>query len=126
MVYWFNNYNSHTLCILFVGYCSLDGLEKVTRPVCALPKAKVVAGQDTETKVLNVMQCCPETPVLGGNNKVPSKYCSSHSHLDRDGTEIPVVHTPPELDYIKSKAAVEVTLPDNDDNGACKKPSNVL
>ena len=34
------------------GYCSLDGLEKVTTPMCALPKSRVIAGQDTETKML--------------------------------------------------------------------------
>ena len=53
---------SNRLC-----YCSLDGLEKVTRPMCALSKAKVAAGQDSETRLLNIVQCCPETSVLGGS-----------------------------------------------------------
>lgn len=53
---------------LFTGYCSLDGLEKVTRPMCTLSKSKVVAGQDSETKLLNIIQSCPETPVLGGKS----------------------------------------------------------
>ena len=110
------------------GYCSLDGLEKVTRPMCALPKSKVAAGQDPETKLLNIVQCCPETPVLGGKSKLPSKYCYSHGHFNEDTTDIAPVNTPPELEYIKSKAADEVTLPDNDDESlltACKKKANV-
>ena len=39
-----------------------------------------------------------------------------------------MVSTPPELEYIKTKAVEEVSLPDNDDNSvltACRKPSNV-
>lgn len=110
------------------GYCSLDGLEKVTRPMCALPKSKVAAGQDPETKLLNIVQCCPETPVLGGKSKLPSKYCYSHGHFNEDTTDIAPVYTPPELEYIKSKAADEVTLPDYDDESlltACKKKANV-
>ena len=54
---------------------------------------------------------------------MPSKYCCSHSHFDEDATDIAPVNTPPELEYIKSKAADEVTLPDNDDENlltACK------
>ena len=110
------------------GYCSLDGLEKVTRSICALPKSRVIAGQDTETKMLNIIQCCPETPVLGGKSEVPSKFCSSHSHLHEDTTDILAVRTPPELEYIKTKAADEIALPDSDDDSmltACRKPTNV-
>ena len=83
--------------------------------MCALPKSKVIAGQDSETKLLNIVQCCRETLVLRGKNKMPSKYCCSHSHFYEDATDIAPVYTPPELEYIKSKAADEVTLPDNDD-----------
>ena len=95
--------------------------------MCALPKSKVVAGQDSETKLLNIVQCYPETPVLGGKSKVPSKYCSALSHLDEEAIDIPMVHTPPELEYIKTKAADEVILPDSDNSllTACRKPTNV-
>ena len=66
--------------------------------------------------------------MLGGKSKLPSKYCYSHSHFDEDTTDIAPVYTPSELEYIKSKAADEVTLPDNDDESlitACKKKANV-
>ena len=39
--------------------------------MCALAKSKVVAGQDTETRLLNVIQCCPEMPVLCGKHAKP-------------------------------------------------------
>ena len=120
--------NVYNTC-MHAGYCSLDGLEKVTRPMCALPKSRVVAGQDSETKLLNIVQCCPETPMLGGKSKIPSKYCSAHSHLDEHTTNVSQISClPPELDYIRSKAADEVTLPYNDDNSlliACKKATSI-
>ena len=39
-----------------------------------------------------------------------------------------MVTTPPELEYIKTKAVDEVTLPDSDDNSlltVCRKPTKV-
>ena len=52
------------------GYATVDGVEKIRRPMCAVPKDKV--------KVLpncpNVIQCCPNTPVLGGKNKSPQSF----------------------------------------------------
>ena len=96
--------------------------------MCALPKSKVVAGQDSETKLLNIVQCCPETPVLGGKYLKPSKYCADHIQVNEHTTDIHPIVTPPELQYMKSVAANEVTLPDNEDVSvltACKKPSNL-
>ena len=95
--------------------------------MCALPKSRVVAGQESETKLLNIVQCCPETPVMGGKHAKPSKYCSTHSHADENTDHVPVC-TPPELSYIKSQAAHEVQLPDHEDESllvACKKSSNL-
>ncbi len=60
---------------MYIGYCSLDGIEKICR---SLPNTKAKAGQDHETRVLNITQCCPETPVLGGKSKIPSKFCPTH------------------------------------------------
>ena len=42
-------------------------------------------------------------------------------------TDITRVYTPPELEYIKSRATDEVTVPDNDKSllAACKKKANV-
>ena len=96
--------------------------------MCALAKSKVVAGQDSETRLLNVVQCCPETPVLGGKHAKPSKYCADHSYINEHSSEIVPVCIPPDLQYIADRATHEVTLPDNDDVAlltACKKASKV-
>ena len=55
-------------------------------------------------------------------------FCYVASPCNTCSTDIPMVHTPPELQYIKTKATEEVTLPDNDDNSlltTCRKPTNV-
>ena len=96
--------------------------------MCALPKSKVVAGQDSETRVLNIVQCCPDTPVLGGKHAKPSKFCAAHTQENKETTDIHPILSPPELQYMNSRASNEVTLPDNDDQSvltACKKASNV-
>ena len=118
--------NLELLLLKFIaGYCSLDGLEKVTRPMCALPKEKVRAGQSSETKMLNVVQCCPETPVLGGKHMTPSKFCECH--MDETSTSTLVIQ-PPEIQYFNRNNINEVTLPDSDDNSlfvGCKKSRNL-
>ena len=43
---------------LLIGYASLDGLEKISSPMCALPKERVIAGRSRETRCLNITQCC--------------------------------------------------------------------
>ncbi len=63
---------------MHTGYCSLDGNEKLCRPMCAAPKTKTVAGNTSETRPLKVIHCCPETPLMGGKNKKPSKLCKFH------------------------------------------------
>ena len=62
----------HEIVYQYLAGYSLDGPEKVTRPMCALPKSKVAAGQVPKTKLLNIyiIQCCPETPVLEGKSKL--------------------------------------------------------
>ena len=92
--------------------------------MCALPKTKVVAGKSAEIKMLNVMQCCPETPILGGKHQNPSKFCIDHIN---ESTDTPIV-TPPDFKYFHSLANGEVPLPDNEDNSlliGCKKTSNL-
>ena len=79
---------------------------EVTRLMCA---SKV------ETKLL-------KTPVLGSKKHAkPSNTVRPSEHT----MEIHPVVTPPEIHYMKSVAANEVTLPDNEDESACKKPSNL-
>lgn len=74
-----------------------------------LPKEKVQAGQSAEVKMLNVIQCCPETPVMGGKHLSPSKSCQDHCE---------------EATCFKPS----VTPPDNEDSSllvGCKKSSNL-
>ena len=39
-----------------VGYCSLDGLEKVSRVMCAAPRSKIVGGTSPEGSLLKIVQ----------------------------------------------------------------------
>ena len=87
----------------------LDGLEKVTRLVCTLPKSKVVAGQDSETSLLNIVQCCPETPVLGGKHAKPSKFCTAHT-CNQENQDALATQTSPEIQYMKSRVSNEVAF----------------
>ena len=64
----------------------------------------VAAGQDSEIRLLNIVQCCPETPVMGGKHTKPSKYCPMHSQADKN--------TDPVQTYIRSRAAQQ---PDRED-----------
>lgn len=112
-----------------VGYCSLDGLEKVSRVMCGAPRSKMVGGTSLEGSLLKIVQCCPETPVIGGKNKQPSKFCAAHA-ANTDGncvTECSSTLLPPEHRHF-SRQTGEVELPENDDDSfvvGCKKASNV-
>ncbi len=112
-----------TTVLLYEGYCSLDGLEKVTRPMCALQKEKVSGGQTSETRCLNIIQCCHDSPIMGGKSKIPSKFCLEHIN---DGVN--TVSIPPEYKYFESKSSGEVSLPENEDESllvGCRKSVNV-
>ena len=108
-----------------VGYCSLDGVEKVHRTMCAAPRVRVVGGSTPETCVLNVINCCPESPVMGGKYQLLSKFCHLHMPQTKQHASEPI--TPPEHRYLLRQRN-EVTLPDSDDNSlltGCKKACNV-
>ena len=93
--------------------------------MCALPKVRVKAGQDPETKLLNIIQCCPETPVLGGKSQVPSKFC--HTHCEDSLSVYPVLSLM-DHQYMSKKHSEETPLPDNDDDTVlvgCKKAGNI-
>lgn len=103
----------------------MDGLEKVKRPMCALHKEKVRGGQSSELKMLNIVQCCPETPLLGGKHQTPSKFCERH--IQEDSTT-EVIVTPSEFKQYSKFSHNEVKLPDNEDDTlliGCKKASNL-
>ena len=92
--------------------------------MCALEKSKVIPGQSKEVKMLNIMQCCPETPILGGKHKTPSKYCIYH----QQSSDVKQLHAPPDFNYFSSLADDEIPLPDNEDDSllvGCKKSSNL-
>ena len=94
--------------------------------MCTAPKVRVVGGSTPETCVLDVISCCPESPVMGGKHQQPSKFC----HLHMPQTEQQVVNPsviPPEHRYFLRQRN-EVILPDKDDSSllkGCKKACNV-
>lgn len=93
--------------------------------MCSLPKSKVAAGLTSETKVLNVIQCCSNSPVMGGKYQTASKFCLDH--IDHDSNVRQVV-LPPHYEYFRSKLD-EVTLPDTEDSSllvGCRKTRKLL
>lgn len=93
--------------------------------MCALPKERVVAGRSRETRCLNITQCCPNNPVMGGKHQKPSTYCIEHINMQDECTinpqkQLPEHHIPFERE--------SVSLPDNDDENlltGCKKGRNI-
>lgn len=124
--YVYNNSLQYYLYII-IGYCSLDGLEKVSRIMCAAPRSQVVGGTSPEGRLLKVVQCCPETLIMGGKHKAPSKFCPAHASAEDDVASNSAIALPPEHRHFSQQIG-EVELPDNDDDTllvGCKKPSNV-
>ena len=65
------------------GYISVDGLEKVRRPMCAAPKEKLSVNKGEG----NFIKCCTNTPTLGGKSQKASKFCWEHLHLQENDRE---------------------------------------
>jgi len=59
------------------GYVSIDGLEKVYRPMCAAPRTKLKVSKTEATFV----KCCSNSPVHGGKSQKASKFCREHLYL---------------------------------------------
>lgn len=57
-----------------VRYVSIDGNEKLRRPLCAYP-----AVRQTATNMPTVIERCPNTPVRGNQRTSASKYCEKHN-----------------------------------------------
>ena len=98
--------------------------------MCAAPKDRVVAGTTTETRVLNVIQCCPNTPTLGGRHQQLSRYCSTHMHLESEADENHQALPGPVLllEHDLLQMDSEPVFPDNDDDSClvgCKKKQNI-
>ncbi len=59
------------------GYASLDGNEKLYRPICKAKKTYLKLGKS----MANMIQCCPNSPVFGGKHQAASPFCVEHSGL---------------------------------------------
>ena len=98
------------------GYVTVDGNEKLRRPICAVPHSKSQIRKDLP----KIVQCCTNFPILGGKNQAPNKYCEVHAQ-DYDGESL----APIELRDVN--IAYTGVLPDNDDDSiltGCKHPEN--
>lgn len=51
--------------------------------MCAAPKVRVVAGTSRETRTLNIVQYCPNSPTFGGKHSSSSKFCNIHLEMDK-------------------------------------------
>ena len=96
--------------------------------MCALPKERAVAGRSHETRCLNITQCCPNTPVMGGWHQTPSKFCAEHRNLEEKETskQLTGQQVLPEHSIVSERE--DVPLPDNDDESlltGCKKAQNI-
>ena len=112
--------------IYLIGYCSLDGLEKVSRAMCAASDCRISGGTAPELRVLKVIQCCPESPIMGGKHINPSKYCETHAQKDKEIKPQSIALPPEHRHY--SQQTEEIQLPENDDDTllvGCKKSKNV-
>ena len=50
------------------GYVTVDGNEKLRRPMCAAPRSRIQIRRDLPT----IVQCCTNYPVLGENRSSPT------------------------------------------------------
>lgn len=101
------------------GLATIDGNEKMRRSTCGAPKTKVSIPHNS----INVMQCCPSSPITGGRHQKPSKYCEHHQHLDMEGSDgiddsSLVVRMPLAMPNVQSPLTCDAmgTLPDADSN----------
>ena len=61
------------------GFICIDGNQKLKRRICAAPKNKINLMKDMP----NVVQCCINSPIFGGQHKQNSKFCLQHMYLDK-------------------------------------------
>ena len=106
------------------GYVTIDGVEKIRRMKCALPKSKLAVPKE----MANIMQCCPNTPLLSGKHNKPSRFCKEHEDAVNEenvetfrlGSLDQHIHLPKDC----SSSYVE----DNDDESVlvgCKQKKNI-
>jgi len=95
------------------GYVTVDGNEYLKRSKCAFPKEKVRISRDLP----DIYRCCPNSPLNGGKDRKPSKFCRSHQ--SEDVAEF--VEMPPEFDDVDKENGI---LPEDTIHG-CKKKENI-
>ena len=114
------------------GYVTVDGIEKVRRPMCAAHKEKVKLPPGFPNYIQcfpNYIQCCPNSPVHGGKSSKASRCCSDHLNLANKQTEpTPCLQLllPPKMASLEETSIGK--LPNNDDESqivGCKKKSKV-
>lgn len=104
------------------GYVTIDGNEYLKRSKCALPMEKVKIRKDLP----EVFKCCPNSPLPGGKNQRPSKFCAAHQSHNEE-TRAEEVSVPPEFTAAKGEAALlpeDVCLAQQGTTG-CKKKENI-
>ena len=97
------------------GYGTVDGNEKLRRPICAAPKLKVRMRHDLPV----IVQCCTNYPLLGGKYQLPSWYCAQHVEDTDSVSENDI----PEFQLITQHFSGSLTA--NDDDSlllGCKRP----
>ena len=124
-----NSWKSHVCDVkgCSEGFVMCDGNEKLRRRICAAPRESLKLSPSMP-KIVNK---CGNSPIFGGRNQTPSKFCQDHISLE--GDEPPakkIVLTINVPDQIVSSRIVDISssLPSNDDTSmhtACKRASNV-
>ncbi len=103
---------------------TVDGNEKLNRAMCAAPKSKIAIDHSK----INMVQCCPRSPITGGQHQRASKYCVHHDHLDRamGSNDIAIPYSKLHTPNLESSAVGDVPDVDSEDLlVGCKKAKNV-
>ena len=98
------------------GYVTIDGNEKLHRPICGVPHSRCQIRRDLPV----IVKCCTNFPIIGGKNQTPSKYCEIHEKDHENESSAPI-------EFRNVNAEYTGNLPDNDDDSiltGCKRPQN--
>ena len=68
------------------GYISVDGNEKLKRPMCAAPQSKQHLTGNSKS-MPQMLTCYENTPLYGNSSLKPSKYWVDHLHLQKVGSK---------------------------------------
>jgi len=91
-------------------------------PICAAPREKL----NSLPGFPNIIQCCHNSPILGGKFAKASKLCSEHKDLEQSQATVTTV-TVPSIAFSELTEQTTGKFPDNDDEivlTECKKEVN--